>query len=51
MLLFATKEKYRLRLKDEKAEEVGANDKRVFIQLSGLLSDYKDTRSFLKAAL
>ena len=31
-------EKYRLRSKDGTAEEVGINDKRVFIQLNGLLS-------------
>ena len=46
----ATFEKYRVRSKDGTVEEVGINDKSVFIQLNTLLSDYKGTRSFLKAA-
>ena len=34
--------KARLRLKDKTAKEVGTNDKRKFIKLIGLPSDYKD---------
>lgn len=43
--------KHRLRSKDGTDEEVGTNDKRVFIQLNGPPSGYKGTRRFLKAAL
>ena len=43
--------KSRLRSKDKTTEEVGTNDKRVFIKSKGLPSDYKDTQNFLKAAL
>ena len=47
----ATFGKYRVRLKDGTVEEVGTNDKRVFIQLNRLLSDYKGAQNYLKAAL
>ena len=43
--------KYRVKSKDEAVEKVGADDKRVFIELNRLLSGYKGTRSFLKAGL
>ncbi len=43
--------KHRLRSKDGSVEEVGTNDKRVFIQLNGPPSGYKGTLRFLKAAL
>ena len=43
--------KYRLRSKDGTIEDVGTNDKRFLIQLNGLPSGFKGTRSFLKAAL
>ena len=41
---------YRLRSNDGTAEEVGTNDKRIFIQLNELPSGYKGNQSFLNAA-
>ena len=40
-----------MRSKDGTIEEVGMNDKNVFIHLNRLLYGHKDTQSFLKAAL
>ena len=44
-------EKYELRSKDGADEEVGTNDKRVFVQINESPSGYKGTRKFLKATL
>ena len=38
-------------MKDGTVEEVGTNEKRIFIQLNGFPFGYKGTRSFSKAAL
>ena len=43
--------KCRLRLKDGRAEKVGTNDKRVFIQLNGLPSGFKEVyQKFFKSS-
>ena len=47
----ATSAKNRVKSKDRTVEEVGTNDKKVFIQLNRLLSGYRGTQSFLNSAL